>query len=135
MKKVAFVALILAAIATSGSTVAQPVKAMNSGAMTIDSLFAPLPAEESRAVVWQYDENKQLKMIGLRLGATDGTYTEVLNAADVPSDAVVVTAMRTGLEQKASGSSTPVQSSNPLLGGQRGAPGGRGGAAPGGRAF
>jgi HlyD family secretion protein len=122
--------------ATTGSTpAAQPVNAMNSGAMTIDSLFAPLPAEESRAAVWQYDENKQLKMIRLRLGATDGTYSEVLNAADVPSDAVVVTAMRTGLEQKTNGSSTPAQSSNPLLGGQRGAPGGRGGPAPGGRAF
>jgi HlyD family secretion protein len=122
--------------ATTGSTpAAQPVKAMNSGAMTIDALFAPLPTEESRTVVWQYDENKQLKMIRLRLGATDGTYTEVLNAADVPSDAVVVTAMKTGLEQKANGSSTPAQSSNPLLGGQRGAPAGRGGPAPSGRAF
>ena len=121
--------------ATSGSTAAVPVKAVDSGAMTIDSLFAPLPAEESRALVWQYDENKQLKMIRLRLGATDGTYTEVVNAADVPSDAVVVTAMRTGLEQKTNGSSTPAQSSNPLLGGQRGGPGGRGGPAPGGRAF
>ena len=122
--------------ATTGSAPApQPVKAMNSGAMTIDSLFAPLPAEESGAVVWQYDENKQLKMIRLRLGATDGTYTEVVNAADVPSDAVVVTAMRTGLEQKTNGPSTPAQSSNPLLGGQRGAPAGRGGPASGGRAF
>jgi len=120
--------------ATSGSMpAAQPVKAVNSGAMTIDSLFAPLPAEESRAVVWQYDENKQLKMIRLRLGATDGTYTEVLNAADVPSDAVVVTAMRTGVEQKANGSSTPPQSGNPLLGSQRATPGGRAGPAPGGR--
>ena len=122
--------------ATTGSTpAAPPVKAMNSGAMTIDALFAPLPAEESRAVVWQYDENRQLKMIRLRLGATDGTYTEVVNAAEVPSDAVVVTAMRTGLEQKTNGSSTPAQTGNPLLGGQRGAPAGRGGPAQGGRAF
>jgi HlyD family secretion protein len=103
----------------------QPVKA--SGAMTIDSLFAPLPTEESRAVVWQYDENKQLKMLRLRLGATDGTYTEVLNAGDVSPDAVVVTAMRTGLEPKTSASSTPAQSGNPLLGGQRGGPASRGG--------
>jgi hypothetical protein len=58
-----------------------------------------------------------------------------LNAADVPSDAVVVTAMKTGLEQKANASSTPAQSSNPLLGGQRGGPGGRSGPAPAGRAF
>ena len=71
-------------------------------------------------------------MIRLRLGATDGTYTEVLNEPDVPSDAVVVTAMKTGLEQKTNTSSTT--QSSPLLGGQRGGPGGRGGP-PGGRGF
>ena len=39
--------------ATTGATPSvQPVKA--SGAMTIDSLFAPLPTEESRGAVWQY---------------------------------------------------------------------------------
>jgi hypothetical protein len=95
--------------------------------MTIDSLFAPLPTEESRAGVWQYDENKHLELLRLRLGATDGTYTEVLNDTDVPDNAVVVTAMRTGLEPK-TGTSSTAQSS-PLLGGQRG----RGGPAPGGR--
>jgi HlyD family secretion protein len=117
--------------ATTGTTPAlQPVKAVTSGAMTIDSLFAPLPAEESRALVWQYDQNKQLKALRLRLGATDGTYTEVLNDADVPADAVIVTAMKTGLEQKTGTASTP--QSSPLLGGQRGLAG-RGGPAPGGR--
>ena len=121
------------ALATAGSApVLQPVKAVTSGAMTIDSLFAPLPTEESRAMVWQYDENKQLKMIRLRLGATDGTYTEVLNDAEVPADAVVVTAMTTGLAQKSNATATT--SNSPLLGGQRGAPGGRG-PAPGGRGF
>jgi HlyD family secretion protein len=116
--------------ATTGATPSlQPVKA--SGAMTIDSLFAPLPTEESRGVVWQY-ENKHLELLRLRLGATDGTYTEVLNGTDVPDDAVVVTAMRTGLEQT-TGTSSTAQSS-PLLGGQRGGPGGRGGPA-GGRGF
>jgi HlyD family secretion protein len=120
-------------LATAGSApVLQPVKAVTSGAMTIDSLFAPLPTEESRAMVWQYDENKQLKMIRLRLGATDGTYTEVLNDAEVPADAVVVTAMTTGLTQKSNAAATT--SNSPLLGGQRGGPGGRG-PAPGGRGF
>ena len=117
--------------ATTGTTPAlQPVKAVTSGAMTIDSLFAPLPTEESRAVVWLYDENKHLKALRLRLGATDGTYTEVLNGGDVPADAVIVTAMKTGLEQKASAASTT--QSSPLLSGQRG-PAGRGGPGPGGR--
>jgi HlyD family secretion protein len=121
------------ALATAGSApVLQPVKAVTSGAMTIDSLFAPLPTEESRAMVWQYDENKQLKMIRLRLGATDATYTEVLNDAEVPADAVVVTAMTTGLTQKSNAAATT--SNSPLLGGQRGGPGGRG-SGPGGRGF
>jgi len=117
--------------ATTGTTPAlQPVKAVTSGAMTIDSLFAPLPTQEGRAVVWQYDENKQLQALRLRLGATDGTYTEVLNEAEVPADAVIVTAMKTGLEQKSSTASTT--QSSPLLGGQR-PPAGRGAPAPGGR--
>ena len=81
-------------------------------------------------MVWQYDENKHLQPLRLRLGATDGTYTEVLNDADVPADAVIVTAMKTGLEQKAGTASTT--QSSPLLGGQRG-PAGRGAPAPGGR--
>ena len=115
--------------ATTGTL--QPVKAVTSGAMTIDSLFAPLPTEETRAVVWQYDENKHLQALRLRLGATDGTYTEVLNDADVPADAVLVTAMKTGLEQRTS--TAPRAQSSPLLGGPRGGAGGRGGPAPGGR--
>jgi hypothetical protein len=67
-------------------------------------------------------------MIRLRLGATDGTFTEVLNEADVPADAVIVTAMKTGLEAKTNATASSSLTSNPLLsGGQRGAPGGRGG--------
>jgi HlyD family secretion protein len=109
---------------TTGSTPAlQPVAAVTSGAMTIDSLFAPLPTEESHAVVWQYDGNKHLQALRLRLGATDGTYSEVLNDDDVPGDGVIVTAMKTGLPQKTS--TAPSTQTSPLLGGQRG-PGGRG---------
>lgn len=99
------------------------------GGTTMDALFAPAAATETRGTVWQYDQQHQLKMIRLRLGATDGTFSEVLNETDVPAGAVLVTAMRTGLEPKSNataGSSS--QTSNPLLsGGQRGAPAGRGG--------
>ena len=100
-------------------------------ATTIDALFAPVPNTESRGMVWLYDANKQLKAQRLRLGATDGTYTEVLNDGDVPADAQVVTAMKTGLEAAARTTTTP-QSGNPLMGG--GPPGGRGGGG-GGRGF
>ena len=75
-------------------------------------------------MVWQYDGNKQLKAVRLRLGSTDGTFTEVLNGADVPADAQIVTAMKTGLEPAAK-AATGTPSGNPLMGG--GPPGGRGG--------
>ena len=94
---------------------------------TIDSLFGPLPVVETRGTAWQY-ENRQLKSIRLRLGVTDGSFSEVLNEADIPPNAEVVTSMTTGLEQR----TTPQNpQGNPLMGPQRGGPGG-GGRGPGG---
>ena len=107
-----------------------PVRTAASKATTIDALFAPLTTNESRGMVWQYDGNKQLKAVRLRLGATDGTFTEVLNEADVATDAQIVTAMKTGLEQSTR-TATTTQTGNPLMGG--GPPGGR--AAGGRRGF
>src|SRR5262245_12189645 len=46
--------------------------ALSTNAMTIDSLFGPLPTEESRGQAWLF-ENKQLKQVRLRLGSSDGT--------------------------------------------------------------
>ena len=110
---------------------AAPSPAKRSGATTIDSLFAPVAVNESRGMVWQYDAGKQLKPVRLRLGATDGTFTEVLNESDLPASAQIVTAMRTGLEPAARTATVP-QTGNPLMGG--GPPGGRGGPG-GGRGF
>jgi len=107
-----------------------PARTATSKATTVDALFAPLATTESRGMVWQYDGNKQLKAVRLRLGATDGTFTEVLNDADVTTDAQIVTAMKTGLEQTTK-TATTNQTGNPLMGG--GPPGGRGGG--GGRGF
>jgi hypothetical protein len=101
-------------------------RTMASGATTIDSLFGPLPTVESRGTAWIYD-NKQLKMLRLRLGITDQTYTEILNPEDVPEGTEVVVNMTTGLESR---TSTPGQTpgQNPLMGPQRGnRGGGRGG--------
>jgi HlyD family secretion protein len=97
-------------------------RTMASGATTIDSLFAPIQIQETRGTAWQY-ENNQLKMLRLRLGVSDGTFTEVVNENEVPANAEVVTSMTTGLEQR----TTPQnQQNNPLMGPQRGGPGGRG---------
>jgi hypothetical protein len=108
-------------------------RTMSSGATTIDSLFAPIQVQETRGTAWQY-ENKQLKMLRLRLGVSDGSFSEVLNETELPANAEVVTSMTTGLEQRPT---TPgQQQGNPLMGPQRGGPGGggnRGGG--GGRGF
>jgi HlyD family secretion protein len=103
------------------------IPATAQGATTIDSLFGPLPVVESRGTAWQY-ENKQLKSIRLRLGVSDGTFTEVLNESDVPANAEVVTGMTTGLEPR---NTNQNQGNNPLMGPQRGQPG-RGGPGGGG---
>ena len=97
-------------------------RTMASGATTIDSLFAPIQIQETRGTAWQL-ENKQLKMLRLRLGVSDGSFTEIVNDSEVPANAEVVTSMTTGLEQR----TTPQnQQNNPLMGPQRGGPGGRG---------
>jgi hypothetical protein len=89
---------------------------------------------ETRGTAWQY-ENKQLKALRLRLGVSDGSFSEVLNETEVPPNAEVVTSMTTGLEQRP----TPgqQQQGNPLMGPQRGGPGGGGnrGGGGGGRGF
>ena len=91
-------------------------------AQTIDALFAPLPVVESRGRAWLHVDN-QLKPVMLRLGISDGTYTEVISD-DLPETSEVVTAV-TGLT---STRATPTQggTGNPLMPG-RGPGGGRGG--------
>jgi hypothetical protein len=103
---------------TAGSSI-------TSGHATIDSLFGPLQATETRGRAWLY-ENKQLKSVNLRLGVSDGTYSELLDG-DLKEGQEVVVNMVTGLEPVA----RPGQqgTGNPLMGPQRG-PGGPGG--PGG---
>jgi HlyD family secretion protein len=101
-------------------------------AMTIDSLFAPLIPSETRGRLWFY-ENKQLRSVAVRLGISDSQFQEVLDGELKEGQEVVVN-MVTGLEparpagQQGTG--------NPLMGPQRGGPGGggnRGGG--GGRGF
>jgi HlyD family secretion protein len=104
--------------------------AVASGATTVDALFAPLPSVETRGRVWLFVD-KKLKPVNVRLGISDGTYTELLSG-DLTEDQPVVVNMVTGLEPRA----VPGQSgagNNPLMGQpQRGQPGrGPGGGGPG----
>jgi hypothetical protein len=101
---------------TAGSSVA-------SGATTIDSLFAPLQTTETRGRAWLY-EDKQLKSVTLRLGVSDGTYSELLEG-DLKEGQEVVVNMVTGLEPVTRPGQQQPAGGNPLMGPQRGG-GGRG---------
>ena len=108
-----------------------PGSSHESGATTIDALFAPLQFAETRGRIWIY-ENKQLRSVPVRLGITDGTNQELIEG-DLKEGQEVVVNMVTGLEPV----NRPGQTGagNPLMGPQRGGPGGgqRGGG--GGRGF
>jgi HlyD family secretion protein len=99
-------------------------------AATIDSLFGPLPAVETRGRAWLFVD-KQLKMVNLRLGITDGTNTEVLNdTALTDGQEVVINVITPDMMAKTGNSSA----NNPLMPQRgRGGPGGPGGGRGGGR--
>lgn len=90
-------------------------------ATTIDALFAPLPVVESRGRAWLYIDN-QLKPVALRLGISDGQYTEVLGT-ELPDSAEVVTGV-TGLAPTRN-TPQPQGQGNPFTPGR--GPGGPGG--------
>jgi hypothetical protein len=110
--------------------VAPPAKAAAKGkpptqsAQTIDALFAPLPAVESRGRAWIFVDH-QLKPVTLRLGITDGTNTELLSGELQPPMEVVTGV--TGLGPTRTTGTGP-GAGNPLMPQpQRGGPpGGRG---------
>jgi HlyD family secretion protein len=88
---------------------------------TIDSLFGPLPVTESSGRAWLY-ENRQLKMLRLRLGISDGSFTEIISG-DAKEGMPVVTSVTLPGQTTRTG---PGAASSPLMGPQRG-PGGPGG--------
>lgn len=90
-------------------------------AATIDALFAPLPAVESRGRVWLF-VNKELKPVNVRLGITDGTNTELLSG-ELQQNMDVVTGV-TGLGNVRPQVGGAGAAGNPLLPGRGGPPGG-----------
>jgi HlyD family secretion protein len=103
-------------------------------ATTIDALFGPLPprVSQGRAYIWD-PIAKKLKSVRLRLGVSDGQYSELLEG-EIPANAELVTAVTLGTES----ANRNAQSSNPLMQQQRGGmmggpPGGGGGRGGGGR--
>ena len=102
-------------------------KSPTQSATTIDALFAPLPVVESRGRAWLYIDN-QLKPVALRLGISDGQYTEVIGT-ELADTTEVVTGV-TGLAPTRN-TPQPQGTGNPFTPG-RGGPGGPGGAGRGG---
>ena len=99
----------------------------NTKATTIDALFGPLQMVETRGRAWLYVD-KQLKLVNLRLGISDGTNTEVLNDnALADGQDVVISILTPDMLNKSSSNAN-----NPLMP-QRGRGGPGGGRGPGGR--
>ena len=96
--------------------------ASTQSAQTIDALFAPLPVTETPGRAWVFMDH-QLKPVNLRLGISDGTYSELLSG-ELQAGMEVVTGV-TGI---GSTRTLPGQggTGNPLLPG-RGGFGGPGG--------
>jgi HlyD family secretion protein len=96
------------------------------GAVTIDSLFGPLPETRSRGRAWLYI-NKQLKPVNLTLGISDGTNTEVINDTELQENMEVVTNIVTP-EMASKPANAGQSNGNPLMPQRgRGPGGGRGG--------
>ena len=108
-------------ITSSTATRKSPGATNAPSATTIDALFAPLPAVESRGRAWLFIDH-QLKPVNLRLGISDGTYTEVIST-ELQDTAEVVTGV-TGLSPTRT-TPQPGASGNPFTPG-RGGRGGRG---------
>jgi len=83
-------------------------------AQTIDALFPPLADPVTPGRAWLYVGNT-LKLVRLRLGVSDGTYTEVLNEELAPGTPVVTAVT---LPNASPARATGGQS--PLMGPQRG---------------
>ena len=100
-----------AAPAQSGGRPTSTRAAAAPQAQTIDELFAPLPPIESRGRLWLFVDG-QLKPVNVRLGVTDGSFTELLSA-DLQEGMEIVT----GLTGVTSARATPAPggTANPLM--------------------
>ncbi|HJO17920.1 MAG: efflux RND transporter periplasmic adaptor subunit [Vicinamibacterales bacterium] len=64
------------------------IPATERGATTIDALFGPLPETVTRGQVWLYASG-DVKPTALRLGITDGAFTELLDPAIPPGTELI----------------------------------------------
>jgi hypothetical protein len=58
----------------------QPATAQGADAQKIDELWAPIQRTQTRSQVYTWNETaKELKMINVTLGVTDGTFSELIS--------------------------------------------------------
>jgi HlyD family secretion protein len=88
------------------------------GAQTIDQLFGPLPSTQTTGRVW-VEANGQLKSVRVRLGITDGTYTELLSG-ELQAGQELVTAVVTPAQAAAAATRSPLMPGGPGGGGRPG---------------
>lgn len=105
--------------ARGGVAPTPPRPQVPAGATTIDQLFGPLPTTESRGRVWLH-AGGQLRSVPLRLGITDGTYTELIGG-EVQAGQEVVTSVTLPAAAAGTASRSPLMPGGP---GGRGMPGG-----------
>jgi HlyD family secretion protein len=112
----------------AANQVTGPVKPLNErNADKIDELYEPMPAQISPGQVWTWDEDKkELKQTNVRLGLTDGQFSELLNG-DVQVGQQIVTGVILPITKNPTNNN-----SNPLMGPQRGGQPGFGPGGPGG---
>jgi HlyD family secretion protein len=64
---------------TAATAVSDATPVSEAGHDTIDGLFAPVPRPQGEAQVWVLDQNRQLRAVPVKVGLTDGTWTQVLS--------------------------------------------------------
>jgi len=114
--------------AAAGEFVYKPRYGDPESAQQIDTLFTPPPTRESSARVWIFVDH-QLKPVNIRVGITDGTFSE-LRSGELTEGMEVVTGV-TGLGSTRA--TAAAGSGNPLMPAQRGGPPGGGPPGAGGR--
>jgi HlyD family secretion protein len=106
----------------------QPLTERNPKATNVDSLFGPLPPQETAGRVWLFVSG-QLKPVRVRWGISDGKNAELLEGGGLEPGTELVTGVNTGQSVRPPASAF----GSPFAGAPRGLQGGPGGFAPGGR--
>lgn len=112
---------------------AQSTRPADSDATKIDQLWAPIQRNETGGSVWKYDkEKKSLTEVRLRLGVSDGQFTELISGEVAVGDKVVSSVTLPASQRPANQQTNPFGPQNQQRPPGMQMPGGGGGGNPGG---